>query len=80
MTTTLTYHCEGDVRGSCGHRHTTRSGALRCLRSDQAACERQGGYSDREICDSTGEVYVVVDDGAITGPVVVSHAEYSEEV
>jgi len=37
----------GAVRGSCGHKHRTLSGAARCLKNDQIGCKRQAGYSDR---------------------------------
>lgn len=41
--------CEGSVRGNCWHKHRTIRGALKCLKDDQIGCERQGGYSDREL-------------------------------
>jgi hypothetical protein len=40
----------GPVRGSCGHRHRTREGALRCCERDQSKVEREHGegyYSDQ---------------------------------
>lgn len=51
-----TYHCEGDVRGDCGHRHRTYEAAAECLRRDEIGCRSQGGYSDRRIVDSDGRV------------------------
>ena len=45
----LTYTNRGDVRGSCGHKHRTLSGALRCLEDDRRWCRRVGGYSDRYV-------------------------------
>ena len=44
----------GSVRGSCGHKHRTESGALRCLHADQRECRSQGGYSDRYPVRSDG--------------------------
>lgn len=55
MTMTLKITNIGNVRGSCGHKHTTLTGAARCLRSDVIACHRQGGYSDRIPRKSDGE-------------------------
>ena len=43
------YTTSGPVRGACGHRHRTLSGAIRCLDEDSAGCKRQGGYTDRSI-------------------------------
>lgn len=37
------------VRGNCGHRHRTLSGAARCIKEDQQGCRSQGGYSDRSL-------------------------------
>lgn len=51
-----TYTCVGSVRGACGHRHRTLSGAVRCAEADRAGCEAQGGYSDRLIVGDDGEV------------------------
>jgi hypothetical protein len=50
----VTYTTSGDVRGDCGHRHRTMSGAARCRRDDQRYCHGQGGYSDREIYYADG--------------------------
>jgi hypothetical protein len=44
-----TYGCIGEVRGDCGHKHRTLSGAVSCLKRDREGCGSQGGYSDREI-------------------------------
>ncbi len=49
------YTLTGSVRGNCGHRHTTLSGAARCACDDQAGCKSQGGYSDRRL--------IVLEDG-----------------
>jgi hypothetical protein len=43
------YMCTGSVRGECGHHHKTRESAERCRKNDQRGCEKQGGYSDREV-------------------------------
>lgn len=45
----VTYITKGSVRGSCGHKHTTHSGAYACLKRDQEGCASQGGYSDRDL-------------------------------
>lgn len=64
------YACEGDVRGSCGHRHHNYATALRCLESDRVGCHRQGGYSDRLIiCYRDGVETEVDEDGAPIIPV-----------
>jgi hypothetical protein len=47
--TTSYYTTEGNVRGSCGHRHRTEEAAERCLAKDQHGCAAQWGYSDRRI-------------------------------
>lgn len=49
------YTTTGSVRGDCGHRHRTLTGAVRCLRDDQVGCARQGGCSDREVVYADGE-------------------------
>lgn len=49
------YRCVGSVRGWCGHKHRTLSGALRCLQDDSDGCGRQGGYSDREVLVYEGD-------------------------
>lgn len=56
MTKYTTY---GDVRGGCGHRHSTREAAERCLSRDQRGCKCQGGYSDRSVVyvDDDGVLY-----------------------
>lgn len=48
MTTTY-YITSGNVRGTCGHIHTTLTGAVRCLKRDALSCRRVGGYSDRAV-------------------------------
>jgi len=40
---------DGSVRGSCGHSHDSPEEAWECLCADQAACQAQGGYSDRVV-------------------------------
>ena len=45
----MMYITKGSVRGNCGHRHRTLTGAVRCLLRDQSGARKQGGYSDREI-------------------------------
>lgn len=49
------YSARGDIRGDCGHRHRTLSGAYRCLQRDRDGCAQQGGYSDRHIVDQAGD-------------------------
>ena len=56
VTTGTHYRCVGDIRGWCGTQHRELTAALRCLKSDRAGCESQGGYSDRAI-------YLYDDDG-----------------
>jgi hypothetical protein len=51
------YECVGDIRGSCGHKHRTLSGAKRCLLDDRAGCSNQGGYSDRMVRGDDGSVW-----------------------
>lgn len=67
MTTTTkqapAYTTTGSVRGDCGHRHRTDTGALACLQRDRAGCRRQGGYSDRRIVALGGAPEVDVVDG-----------------
>ncbi len=50
----MCYICIGSVRGSCGHKHRTLSGAAACLRRDRVGCKKQGGYSDRHVKRSSG--------------------------
>ena len=54
-----TYSCIGNVRGDCGHKHRTLSGARKCLERDQSGCESQGGYSDRYIIGTDCKCYSV---------------------
>lgn len=54
--TMTTYYTQGSVRGRCGHTHRTLSGAIRCLDRDLAGCKSQGGYSDRSVYRSDGEL------------------------
>ncbi|MEQ8767227.1 MAG: hypothetical protein RL885_25175 [Planctomycetota bacterium] len=53
---TTTYTTTGSVGGSCDHAHRTLSGAIRCLERHQDGCASQGGYSDRRIVRSDGQV------------------------
>jgi len=46
--------CVGGVRGECGHKHKTVTGAIRCIEADRRACRRLGGYSDRTIRAADG--------------------------
>ena len=57
-----TYTCIGSVRGSCGVRHRTVTGAARCLARDWAGCHEAGGYSDRCIVRSDGLHFVLHED------------------
>ena len=43
------YSTYGSTRGGCGHVHRSLATAESCRRRDQTGCERQGGYSDREV-------------------------------
>jgi hypothetical protein len=52
----MTYTCIGSVRGSCGHKHRTLEGAAACLRRDVQGCVQQGGYSDRRVVPSEGDL------------------------
>ncbi len=70
-----TYTTDGLVRGSCGHKHRTLSGAVRCLNRDHAGCKSQGGYSDRDVYDSEGERYMETESG---GPYVAERDYYPE--
>lgn len=49
------YITDGNVRGECGHLHRSIEAAAKCAKQDQAACHKQGGYSDR--------ILVVIADG-----------------
>lgn len=46
---TFYYTTRGSVRGYCGHKHRTISGACRCMIQDQRGCQSQRGYSDRSV-------------------------------
>ncbi len=58
------YRCVGPVRGACGVRHRTLSGAVACVVRDRRWCRRVGGYSDRWIDASDGRGYHVVKTGS----------------
>lgn len=45
----LAFTCTGSVRGSCGHLHTSRANAEKCLAKDARGCAAHGGYSDRTV-------------------------------
>lgn len=45
----MSFIVEGSVRGNCGHKHRTLSGAVKCLERDQNGRHSQHGYSDRSI-------------------------------
>lgn len=45
----LSFTTTGSVRGSCGHLHTTRANAEKCVAKDARGCEKHGGYSDRSV-------------------------------
>ena len=64
-----------DLRGTCGHRHTTIPSAVACLKKDQRACRKQGGYSGRVtvameatrrlLTESEADAYYLAMDGAL---------------
>ena len=64
-TTATIFSTYGSVRGCCGHRHTTLSGAARCLARDRAGCASQGGYSDRSLVLVDADGYLYHDMGQI---------------
>jgi len=43
------YTCSGSVRGGCGIKHRNIITALTCCNKDAYYCEKQGGYSDRQV-------------------------------
>lgn len=43
------YETEGEIRGSCGHRHRSIRTAVKCILRDAAWCRNQGGYTDRHV-------------------------------
>lgn len=45
----LAFTSTGSVRGGCGHLHTTRANAEKCLAKDARGCAAHGGYSDRAV-------------------------------
>jgi hypothetical protein len=45
----ITYTCRGNVRGCCEVRHGSLKAASKCQQSDQRACKKVGGYSDRKV-------------------------------
>jgi hypothetical protein len=45
----LAFTCTGSVRGDCGHLHTTRANAEKCLAKDARGCAAHGGYTDRSV-------------------------------
>lgn len=47
-TTKTTYVAAGSIRGCCPHGHKTEDSAAKCRDADRRACEREGGYSDRD--------------------------------
>ena len=53
-----TYHADGSVRGSCGHKHSTIGAAYQCVLRDRNSCAALPGgnsYSDREVCRTDDE-------------------------
>jgi hypothetical protein len=62
MDDTVRYEAWGPVRGSCGHKHRTIRGALRCVEADQKAIKKAypstyptNAYSDRSVRRTDGE-------------------------
>ncbi len=51
----MTYTTDGEIRGSCGHRHRSIETARECVSRDRRGCRRQGGYSDRNVVRCDGE-------------------------
>lgn len=49
MTRATYYITQGDVRGSCGHKHRSIDAAAKCVKRDMSGCKSQGGYSDRSV-------------------------------
>lgn len=48
------YTTVGNIRGACGHRHTTPKGAQDCRKKDMRDCQKgrsypSNGYSDRRL-------------------------------
>ena len=52
----LTYTTIGRVTLDCGHQHRTAYAAARCIKQHHAACKRSGGYSDRRVYRSDGDM------------------------
>ncbi len=53
----------GSVRGCCGHKHTSRAAADKCLADDSSGCGSQGGYSDRQVVLVGDDGYLYQDMG-----------------
>lgn len=61
------YTTKGKVRGECGHLHKTLKAAAECLLHDSRGCQKQGGYSDRQVFR--------IDDGKLSR---ITEEEYNE--
>lgn len=66
------YTLTGSVRGNCGHKHTTLSGAARCSVRDSDGCASQGGYSDRQL--------VVIENGSERDPDEEEYADFCDRL
>ncbi len=55
VTKIRTYRTDGDVRGTCGHKHRSLRTAAKCIHADRVACEGMSGYSDRRVVRANGE-------------------------
>lgn len=66
----MVYTTYGQVRGCCGHRHTSVETAERCITKDGRGCRMQGGYTDRSIVDvrEDGRLYIPDTDTWVPGP------------
>lgn len=55
-----TYTTHGDVRGCCGHKHTTIESAQACLDRDGRCCRRNTttGYTDRVVAEVGHDGYL----------------------
>jgi hypothetical protein len=62
----ITYTTTGRVTYDCGHQHRTPRAAGECIRKHHAACRRNGGYSDRQVVRSDGELVTYEEDREVS--------------